>query len=260
MRRELRVLRIVTALALLSGPVSAADLTARQVTEMLFSAEGKGTIDLSSKDLSFLDLSGINFKSASFQGSNLHGVVFTDSNLEGANLKEAVLNLSTLTRANFSGANLEGASLLRVGFTASLEPKPADTPRFVGANLRAARLHSRLDYTDFTDADLTDARFGPEDPKNELLLTARPVMNGANFTRAKMRNVMAQNTMLKFARLVGADVSGADFSGADLTRADFTDADVTGANFTGAILYGIDFTGAKGLDTAKGLDAYTAER
>lgn len=254
MRRAGWLVQGVLAIAALAVPADAAEMTARQVTELLFKAEGQGTVDLSKKDLSYLDLSGINFKRASFEGANLHGVVFTDSNLEGANLKDVVLNLSTLTRTNFSGANLEGASFLRIGFTASLEPRPSETPLFVGANLKHARLHSRLDYTDFTGADLTGAFFGPEDPKNELLLTARPIMNGANFTRAKLKDVTARNTRLRFARFVGADASHGDFSGSDLTRADFTGADITGAIFTNAILYGTIFTGARGLETAKGLD------
>lgn len=257
MRRQsgLLVWGVVAHFTLLTVPASGAEMTAREVTELLFKAEGQGTVDLSHKDLAFLDLSGINFKQATFEGANLHGVVFTDSNLEGANLKGVVLNLATLSRTNFTNADLEGAQLLRVAFTSSLEPRPSETPRFNGANLKNARLHSRLDYTDFTGADLTGAKFGPEDPKNELLLTARPLMNGANFSNATLKNVSAANTKLRFARLVGANLTGADFSGSDLTRADFTGADVTGANFSNAILYGAIFTGARGLQAAKGLDS-----
>lgn len=245
---------IVLATAFVALPAYAAEMTARQITELLFKADGVGTVDLSKKDLTFLDLSGINFKHASFEGSDLHGVIFSDSNLEGANLKGVRLNLATVTRTNFSNANLEGASLLRVAFTASLEPRPSETPLFVGANLKGARLHSRLDYTDFTGADLSGAQFGPEDPKNELLLTARPVMNGANFSRAKLTGAGVRNTKLRFSRWVDANAAGADFTGSDLTNADFTGADVTGANFTNSILYGAIFTGVRGLETANGLD------
>ncbi len=244
----------VPALIAMTAPAVAAEMTAREVTQLLFKAEGQGTVDLSKKDLTFLDLSGINFKHASFEGADLHGVVFSDSNLEGANLKGVRLNLATLTRTNFTNANLEGASLLRVAFTASQEPRPSETPLFIGANLRGARLHSRLDYTDFTGADFSGANFGPEDPKNELLLTSRPVMNGSNFSRVKLTGASVRNTKLRFTRWVDADASGADFTGSDLTRADFTGADVTGADFSDAILYGAIFTGVRGLETAKGLD------
>lgn len=255
MRRRGRSVRLaLLACVAMTVPARAAEMTAREVTELLFKAEGQGTVDLSRKDLTFLDLSGINFKHANFEGADLHGVVFSDSNLEGANLKGVRLNLATVTRTNFTNANLEGASLLRVAFTASLDPRPAETPLFVGANLRGARLHSRFDYTDFTGADLSGAKFGPEDPKNELLLTSRPMMNGSNFSRAKLKDAGIRNTKLRFSRWVDADATGADFTGSDLTRADFTGADVTGADFTDAILYGVIFTGVRGLDTAKGLD------
>lgn len=256
MRRRCSGLAALLGLAMLCPAASghAADLTARQVTELLFKSSGQGNVDLSKKDLTFLDLSGIDFKQATFENSDLHGVVFSDSNLSGANLKGVRLNLATLTRTNLNNANLEGASLLRVAFTSSLEPRPAETPTFKGANLKGARLHSRLDYTDFSDADLTDAKFGPEDPKNELLLTARPVMNGANFSGAKLTNATVRHTKLRFARFTGADAHGADFTGSDLTNVDFTGADVTDANFTDAILYGANFTSARGLASAKGLD------
>lgn len=235
-------------------PGLAGEMTAREITEMFFKADGRGTIDLSKKDLTFLDLSDINFKGATLEGSDLHGAVLTDSNLQGANLKGTRLNLATLTRTNFTEANLEGASLLRAAFTASPDPRPRDTPVFVRANLKGARIHSRLDYTDFTGADLTGAQFGPEDPKNELLLTARTVLTGANFTGAKMSGASVPNSLLRFARFAGADLTGADFTGTDLARADLTGADVSGANFTRTNLYGTVLTGVIGLDTAKGLD------
>lgn len=256
MRRICRGLAGLLGLVVLipGQPVGAADLTAREVTELLFKSRGEGNVDLSGKDLTFLDLSGIDFKQATFENSDLHGVVLSDSNLSGANLKGVRLNLATLTRTNLSGANLEGATLLRVAFTSSLEPRPRETPNFQRANLKGARLHSRLDYTDFSEADLSGAKFGPEDPKNELLLTARPVMNGANFSGAKLTNAAVRHTKLRFARFAGADAHGADFTGSDLTKVDFTGADLTDANFTDAILYGANFTGARGLASAKGLD------
>jgi uncharacterized protein YjbI with pentapeptide repeats len=253
-KRCARAAVFAATVLLSSGAALGADLTAREVTQLLFKSQGQGMVDLSKKDLTFLDLSGIDFKQASFEGSDLHGVVFSDSNLSGANLKGVTLNLATLTRTNLSNANLEGASLLRVAYTASMDPRPSETPSFKGANLRGARLHSRLDYTDFTGADLSGAKFGPEDPKNELLLTARPVMNGANFTGAKLTKAAVRHTWLRFARFVEADARDADFTGSDLTNADFTGADVTGADFSETNLYGANFSGALGLDTAKGLD------
>ena len=246
------------ALAIMSSPLdsaSAAEMTARQVTELFFKAEGRGTIDLSKKDLTFLDLSGINFKGASLEGADLHGAILSDSNLQGANLKGARLNLATVTRANFTGANLEGASILKAAFTGSLEPSPRETPLFAGANLRNARIYSRFDYTDFTGADMSGAYFGPEDRKGELqLLTLRPILDGANLSRVKLTNAVIRYTQMRFVRLVDADLSNADLTGTDLSRADLTGADVTGVNFTQANLYGTVLTGVRGLDAAKGLD------
>lgn len=234
---------------------TAADLTAREVTQMFFEAKGENDVVLSGKDLSFLDLSGLNFKAADLQGSNLHGTVLSESQLQGVNLKGANLDLTTLTRTNFSNANLEGASLLSVAFTTIPEPSPRETPIFTGANLKGAHIYARLDYADFSGADLSNVRFGPEPPRDARSIVNRPLLNGANFSGAKLQGAIARNVLLRFANFSGADLRDADLSYSDLSQADLTNADVSGANFTGTKLYGARLGSVQGLHSVKGLDA-----
>ena len=93
-------LRIVAWLAgCLAGSsvVNAADMSAREVTALLFRANPDAQIELTEKDLSRLDLSGLDFKRARLSGTNLFGADLTDSNLQGADLSGAVLDRATVT-------------------------------------------------------------------------------------------------------------------------------------------------------------------
>src|SRR5262245_32251095 len=80
----------------LAAPAGAADLTARQVTELLYKAPFGSKPELASKDLSNLDLAGLDFKSARLAGSDLYGADLTGANLAGADLKGARLDRATL--------------------------------------------------------------------------------------------------------------------------------------------------------------------
>lgn len=256
--RRLVVMGLVTITVTTTTPngfrALAADLTAREVTQLLFAPDKPDATRLSERDLSYLDLSGLDFKAASLRGANLHGTILSDSRLTGTDLRGANLNLTTLTRTDFTNANLEGASLVGIAFTASTEARPRETPKFAGANLRSARLHARFDYTDFSGADLSNAVFGPEYPLDDRMWGARPVFSGADFSRATLRGARVRNTLMRFARFNDADLQGADFSRSDLSKADLTGADVSGADFTRTKLYGALLTGVRGLDSAKGLD------
>ena len=91
-------------LALSASASHAADMTARQVTQLLFATAAGSTPDLSNKDLSGLDLSGLDFKKARLDGVNFYGADLSGANLSGASLKSARLDRATLIGANFSSA------------------------------------------------------------------------------------------------------------------------------------------------------------
>ena len=100
-----------------------------------------------------------------------------------------------------------------------------------GANLRRARWGtSYLGYSHLQCADLSGSVFGLGKP-------------GGGF---------------HFASLVFADLRGANLSGAklqaDMTEAKLDGANLDGADFTGANLNGVDFSQARHLDRAIGLD------
>ncbi|HVZ06065.1 pentapeptide repeat-containing protein [Hyphomicrobium sp.] len=227
----------------------AADMTARQVTRLLFTSPAGSTPNLSNKDLSGLDLSGLDFKKAKLNGVNFYGTDLTGANLSGASLKAARLDRATLIGTNLSGADLSGASLLRPNVFEDMKPTTRSGLSFAGARLVGANLNGRFDGVNFSRADLSSAVFGPRDPREEVLITPMMSLAAANFGGAK---------------LVGANLSrnsleNANFTDADLTHANLRGARLGGANFSGAILDGVDMTGAAlssaNLQTARDLDS-----
>jgi uncharacterized protein YjbI with pentapeptide repeats len=247
----------VAALAEETEPVSpGADLTVREIATSLFKAKPGETLDYSNHDLTYLDLSGLNFKGAKLAKSNLYGVDFTGANLRGTDMVGTRLDRATLIRADFSGANLSGSSILRPTIYTDLRENLADAPRFAGANLTGIRVMANMSGADFHGADLTNANFTPREVRagqGTLSTLAKNLLKSSDFTKAIMRGADFEHAVMTFSRFNGADLRGANLADTDLSRADFTGADLTDANLTGADLDGATLLAVKGLETVKGL-------
>src|SRR5204863_7902605 len=81
-------------------------LTREQVVAALARATASAPSDFYSKNLSGLDLSGIDFK-----GANLAAAVLNRSNLASANLSRCNLTVSFAEGTNLTNANLQGAMM-----------------------------------------------------------------------------------------------------------------------------------------------------
>lgn len=249
---------VILAVLLASGPpmggASAADMTARQVVVAVFKTPPGEKIDLSGKNLSELDLAGIDFRAAVLSRVNLYGSDLSQANLEGTALSGVKLDRAVMTRTNFKGADLEGASILKPSIYSTPDFNIAETPVFEGARLKGARIAARMDSVNFRGADLRDAAIGPFDMSVEGGLAPSSLMKGADFTGATMDGVDIRNVNFTFGRFSGASLKGARLVAIDFTNADFSGADLTGVVFTGCSFEGAKFTGAKGLESAKGLE------
>jgi uncharacterized protein YjbI with pentapeptide repeats len=237
-------------------PQHAADISNRDVTSLLFKAKPGDAIDLSKHNLTYLDLSGLNFKGAKLANSDLYGVDLTGANLRGSDLSHTRLDRSVLIRADLSGANLTSATILRPTIYTDLNEDLKDAPRFAGANLTGIRVMARMSGSDFHGADLTNANLSPLESRpgqGTMTTLYKNVLKSCDFSNAILRGTNFDRAVLTFSRFNGADLTDANFKDADLSRVDFSGADLTGANFTGADLDGATLLAVKGLDKAKGL-------
>lgn len=253
------LLAIVPVYAVDTGPVSPdADFTAQQITSILFKAPPGVRPIFAGRDLTYLDLSDLDFKGAILERADLYGADFTAANLSGADLTKARLDRAVLIRANLSGANLTDATILRPTIYSNDQVPLADAPKFAGANMTRVSVQAEMSGADFRGADLTNADFSPLEARpGQGTLTTQPsnILRSCDFSGARMTNANMTRAFLTFSRFTGADLHGVKFNGADLSKVDFAGADVTGADFTGADLYDANFIGARGMANAIGIDS-----
>src|SRR5215475_2035156 len=100
-------------------------LTREQIVAALFKSSDAAPANFYAKNLSDLDLSGIDFK-----GANLGAAVLNGSNLTGANLSRCNLTVSFAEGANLTNANLQGAMMFSMQLQGAI---------LRGANLSGAR-------------------------------------------------------------------------------------------------------------------------
>lgn len=226
-------------------------LTREAVLELLSRASASAPASFYSKNLSRLDLSGIDFK-----GANLAAAVMNDSRLANADLSRCNLTVSFAQRADFTGARLREAMMF------SMQMQGATLK---GANLSGARFIGDLQGANLENAVLTNVN-GAADMKNQSmgLMRANVVsavlkgadLSGSDFSRADFSFSDLSRAKLAGTRLRGAEFSGTNLQGADLAGADLSGGKFVDTDFTGATLDGADFTGAtfrsvRGLGDAK---------
>jgi uncharacterized protein YjbI with pentapeptide repeats len=261
--------RVRIAMALLASTIAvqseAADLSARDVTVILFESSYAAPADFSGKDLSYLDLAGLDFKGARLSHANLSGSDLTGANLSNTHLRGALLDRATIIRANFENADLRGASLRGSSGFSGKDGDWSGAPDFSNADLSGARITARLDGTRFAGANLTNAVIGPQ-PAVWGSYKPRAIFDGCNFAGAVLSHANLNNTSLRYTKFAGADLSRAklknsDFTKSDLSGADLSGADVTNADFDGSKLdHVIGIESAIGVATARHLDLPDAAR
>lgn len=257
--RVLRALPRMTAATValvfagLSPPLSAADFTARQMTETLYQATESAPPDFSGRNLAGLDLAGLAFKKARLAEANLFGADLSGADLSGVDLRKAYLDRIVAIGTRFDRANLAGASVLRPTTTAALEPKRGEAPSFAGADLTDTKLFGVFSGSNFAGARLAGASFAPAHDSGFIEMMWRTRLDAADFSGADLSGADLTHASLRFANLKGANLSGARLAKVDLSHADLSGANLSNAELTQADLDGANLTGVTGLDSATGM-------
>jgi uncharacterized protein YjbI with pentapeptide repeats len=173
-----------------------------------------GSVDLTGKDLSYLQLSNAQFDRAV---------------LDGANFWSTNLNWSQLTSTSLVGANFTNAKLIKARLAAA---------KASGANFSSAT----LDEAEFIYADLTGANFSGSQLVGASLTESKYIE--ANFTQANLTNADLTGAILTNADLTKANLSGAKLVGAQLSGVNFDKAELNGTDLAGTDLRGLDLSKA----------------
>ncbi|MEH2088639.1 pentapeptide repeat-containing protein [Nostoc sp.] len=181
-----------------------------------------------------------------FSGADLRGI-----KLYGSQGKEI-----DLSGANFSGANLEGAILSHVNL---------DNANFSHTNLKEVRMNGKINNTDFSGADLTNAHIGASRINGAKFRGANLTnvdfgANGLGNTNIDFANANCTNTKLTCdlieAKFQGANLRNAIFRHqnlywyrANLSRANLSQLDLSGQNFYTLEMRGVNLNGSNLVNT-----------
>ena len=223
----------------------------------------------SERNLSNLDLRGVNLKSADLTNANLSGADLNDANLAYANLSGANLSGTDLTDAYLWGINLANVRLdknTKIDEQSKLIWEIVNHPKQERDLSKMSLEEVNLRGADLRNADLTDTNLTNGSLKNADL-------RGANLTNAHLNNVnligvkLDENTIidekwkfvweivnhpqsqrdlkktdLSYANLAGVDLRNANLRETDLSYANLAGADLSGADLRDADLYGVNLT------------------
>ncbi len=176
--------------------------------------------DFTDRDLSGIDLRGANLSGAIFTRAKLANTVFARANLEGA----------LLFKADLGNADLSEASLARVN---------AAKATLVGARLAGAS----LDKAYVADAELSRAVL--DGARGELVFFTRARLSDASLRNIELRQSDFEDAELTAARVMGAKLERCLFYKARARRARFADATLSGCTFEESDLREATFTGAR---------------
>ena len=201
--------------------------------------------NLSTAELQQADFRDANVSDANFWNANVSKADFDHANVSdaffaradvsearfwGANVSEANFQHANVSAAFFGEANLSGGEFGRANVSgAKFWEANVSGARFWGANLSA---------TDFTMANVSEAHFGNAN------------VSKANFEKADMSAAKFFGANVSEANFEEANVSKANFWSANVSEANFESADVSEAKFKQADLRSVDFSSAKGIDSA----------
>jgi uncharacterized protein YjbI with pentapeptide repeats len=195
----------------MTGASGAALLSARDVTQLLFSTPKGQPPDLAGQALRSLDLAGLDFKKAVLSKADLFGADLSHADLSGGDLRAANFDRVTLIATRFDMANLEGASLLRPSAFTSLSASASEAPSFKGANMRGIKMFGRFTRANFHGADLTGATCAPFGKTGFIEEIWRTELAGADFGGATLRNADLTHALLS-SRTCVAPTCAASFS------------------------------------------------
>lgn len=198
--------------------------------------------------LARIDLSYVNLSNVDFGGADLSRAILLNADLNGANLSGANLSRTSLINGNLSGADISSADLANAKLmNANLSNAKLMNADLTNADLSNAKLSSaNLNGATLIDADLSQANFDSATLQGTDLINAklsrvnfrRSILFNANFSDANLSDADFSNAKVYYANFRNANLSGVNLSNADLRNSDFSDANLSGANLKNTNLSG----------------------
>lgn len=198
---------------------------------------------------------------ATFEKANLHGALFKGTNLKKTKLNGAILSSADFTMADLSELDLSGilpvsnpnAKSVKIDTQALPVPPSsegtAESGRIPKGNPSQTAQNKSKNINSGQKSSPSDRRANLENAILNGAIIKKSDLSWANLTNAKLKGAILPGTNLSYTTLINTDFSGANLAGANFNHANFSSADLTGAT-----IEFVDFTGAIGMETVKGLN------
>ena len=204
MRANIAIALFGLFVAALINQAEAAEMTVDGVKAVLANASASAPAELSGKDLSDLDLSGLDFRHARLQGVSFFGSKLIQTDFREASLVGANLNGSWLMGTDFTGADLTRASLLSV---VVLGGEVKKMPIFRNANMTGVKMIADLPGADLSGADFSRSMVGVN-IKNQGMGQMRTDLSNAKLSNATLAGADFNRSLMTFCDLRGSNLQG----------------------------------------------------
>ena len=227
--------------------------------------------DLRSVNLSNIDLKEQDLTGANLSGHDLRNVDFSDTIIRGANLSNTNLQGKDLSGMDLRGINFMNANLKNVNFIEAIFSKPVQfTPYYIGhcndenpiLNIiknfacTSVVIKNESVRTNFSNTDLTNAKFGNMETKKEQMIYFANFTNanlsnvnlynvqffGGDFTNAKLNSISGKLVSILESDFTNSEMKNFEISESWFQSTSFYNADLSNGNFDSITLIDLNFT------------------
>ena len=195
--------------------------------------------------ISGVTMSGISFKSNTYQKVYINQSVLSDCDFSNLNLRNLGVQDCSLTNCNFSGANLVDCSFIGSVFNncnlSNFTSEIYKFPYFKNCTLKNTPFSTSgsANFTDFFNCVLENmsisnisfifANFDCSTIKDTTFSNCK--FNGVMFRKAEIRNLTVNNSVLRGAKFTDANVYNSNFNNCDVRGAEFVGGNNSSTNF-----------------------------
>ena len=223
--------------------------------------------DLRNTNLSDFDFSGHDLTGINLSGYDLRDIDFRDTIIRGSDLSNTDLQGADMSGMDLRGINFSDANLRDVNFTDAIFSKIIqasgdcnDENPIVNVikNFKCISVVVKNETirTDFTNADLTNAKFGTKKTEGEQMLyfvnfTNADLTNvnlysvqffGNNFTDAKLNGISGDQIFILESDFTNSEIKNFRISNAWFQSSSFYNADMRNGNFDSITFIDLDFS------------------
>jgi len=223
--------------------------------------------DLRNADLTNINLKGQNLTGANMSGQNLQDIDFSDAIIRNANLSYTNLEGKDFSGMDLRGIDFTGANLKDVNFSDAIISKTIQIVGDCGDEnpamgiiknfiCNSTVLENEEIRTNFTNADLTNAKFASSLIENQMIYFAdftnadltnvdlyKVQLFGGDFTNAKLNGISGKQIFILENDFTNSEMNDFEISETWIQSTVFYDADMKNGNFDSITFIDVDFSG-----------------